>query len=1357
MGYVKRLAFGAVVALLVLLAACGGPEPVIKLSPSSLSLSVGASATLTADIVGVSASDLVWATTGGTLAANGATAALIAPTAAGQYEVTVHAASKPSVKATLPLEVHDSQATNTASSSIGTSGGTARLPSGAEARFAPGALTATTDVQLASHDTPPAQYIDGVSMAGERVVLSFPGSAVASAGSFTVYAPPDPAFAGSTTTMAEVSVHRPDGTDASILVPYIAQSISDATVTVELGWVRAVFASEGLPSTLTITVQPVDVPVDAATGTGLTTQSNTPEGLFHIGSVTSTEMQTACPDPEHQSLPPGVTRQQSASATTKIPLVMIHGWEAGAHEFAAAKRLGGTSPIRPDPQAQLSSGSGPIQYESGVCDWTDFITEYQQNPDLHTHFELFTFQYDSDRSVRDNASDFAAAIQRAFGGRNDVVLLAHSMGGLVANDAMHTGGINPNVQGVITLGTPFRGSPALVCEVALGGRCRYAIANPALASGNVKDALLVSIFNSSLTLLARQAGTKDLSWDSPGLGRIGNPYLQNFETAGDPVYKKFQAFYGDITNGGGSEWMYTTGAEMLANAGYRSDGIVPPESATLSIDNVARIATSYKKPTFDHNALHNSGDFLDAWGSVGIVNALLRYVTTPAPPPPNVPPTARLAVRPGVQIQVGGTITADASGSSDADGTIAGYQFTDGRGNHSTAGATWTPPAFANTGSYDICVVVTDDGGAADKTCQTVQVVKPAPQGPDLQLVQYAFPEISPTPTNLPTYGVDEGTGFTLDTTWTNAGDPVPDGTTFDFRIFRDGTTWKRHAITMSNGQPVGNRERFSGLGSTLAPGTYTVSMMIDSQNDVVETDESNNSRSFTLSVTNVAPTAAFTHSEQCLAVAFTDASTDPGGASDVVARHWAFGDGTTSTQTNPNHTYAGAGTYSVSLTVTDASGADSSPISHNVTVSACSVSLGVLIDGLPAGASPSGTITGPDGYSRALAGGTFPGLTPGDYTISAQQVNYGGTTYVPDPATQTVTLTSGAALTKTVVYTSQTPPPDVAPEILAATGPNDGSSGDTYTWSLTVRDADSAPSSITASVSVFTDGTGSTLLQEVPLTLKTTGGDLTTGVVYSGSAVLTATTSRRLYWRAFVDDGTAGVRYPTSGLASFQVLVASDAPPAAALSASPTSGTAPLSVHLDACASTDDHRIDSYAFDAGDGTTSTSGTCTFDHAYASPGTYHPSVTVTDSAGQTDAATAGTVVVNNAPGGPAPDLVLESPRIVPTNPKAGDEVQFCVTFHNAGDAPAVLPADGTIAVNRAYVDQDAGGAPSFTNWLWYVDIAAGYSFETCDVVFPSGTSTAGSHTVYAYIDADHEIAESNEGNNRLVFNFQVAP
>ncbi|MGH7509980.1 MAG: zinc-dependent metalloprotease family protein [Gemmatimonadales bacterium] len=93
---------------------------------------------------------------------------------------------------------------------------------------------------------------------------------------------------------------------------------------------------------------------------------------------------------------------------------------------------------------------------------------------------------------------------------------------------------------------------------------------------------------------------------------------------------------------------------------------------------------------------------------------------------------------------------------------------------------------------------------------------------------------------------------------------------------------------------------------------------------------------------------------------------------------------------------------------------------SASVTYSAGSSTLGGLlvnINGLPSSANAAVTVTGPDGYNQAVTSTqTLANLTPGSYTISAQNVFSGGQTYTASPTSQNASVaaneTTGSAVT---------------------------------------------------------------------------------------------------------------------------------------------------------------------------------------------------------------------------------------------------------------------------------------------------------------------------------------------------------
>ena len=96
-----------------------------------------------------------------------------------------------------------------------------------------------------------------------------------------------------------------------------------------------------------------------------------------------------------------------------------------------------------------------------------------------------------------------------------------------------------------------------------------------------------------------------------------------------------------------------------------------------------------------------------------------------------------------------------------------------------------------------------------------------------------------------------------------------------------------------------------------------------------------------------------------------------------------------------------------------------------------------------------------------------------------------------------------------------------------------------------------------------------------------------------------------------YTDYGSVG-QYTVSGTAQ----ASTSQPPAAVLSATPTSGLAPLLVNFSASGSTDaDGTIASYAWNFGDGNQGSGATAS--HTYTTPGTYTALLTVTDNAGLT--------------------------------------------------------------------------------------------------------------------------------------------
>jgi len=85
---------------------------------------------------------------------------------------------------------------------------------------------------------------------------------------------------------------------------------------------------------------------------------------------------------------------------------------------------------------------------------------------------------------------------------------------------------------------------------------------------------------------------------------------------------------------------------------------------------------------------------------------------------PNVAPSASFTYD-----CTGVSCTFDGTGSSDSDGSITSYEWSFGDGEE--AGSPNPQKDFPDTGTYDVTLTVTDDGGLSDSITQQVSVVKP--------------------------------------------------------------------------------------------------------------------------------------------------------------------------------------------------------------------------------------------------------------------------------------------------------------------------------------------------------------------------------------------------------------------------------------------------------------------------------------------------------------------------------------------------------------------------------------------------------------------------------------------------------
>ena len=116
------------------------------------------------------------------------------------------------------------------------------------------------------------------------------------------------------------------------------------------------------------------------------------------------------------------------------------------------------------------------------------------------------------------------------------------------------------------------------------------------------------------------------------------------------------------------------------------------------------------------------------------------------------------------------------------------------------------------------------------------------------------------------------------------------------------------------------------------------------------------------------------------------------------------------------------AGQNTIDVTVYDAAG-NKKTATLTVTYTPPTSTTGTLtvtVQNLPSGTPANIAVTGPSGYNQNVtATATLTGLAPGTYTVNANNVTSGGSTYQPDKSSQTVSLSAGQTKSVSVAYSA--------------------------------------------------------------------------------------------------------------------------------------------------------------------------------------------------------------------------------------------------------------------------------------------------------------------------------------------------
>jgi len=194
-------------------------------------------------------------------------------------------------------------------------------------------------------------------------------------------------------------------------------------------------------------------------------------------------------------------------------------------------------------------------------------------------------------------------------------------------------------------------------------------------------------------------------------------------------------------------------------------------------------------------------------------NLFVNVVSWLAPQPALQNPSASFTNSP-LSPEVGETVTFDASGSSDPDGTIVGYEWS--FGDEATATGITASHSYSSAGTYTVTLTVTDNNGLTGTTTKSVTV---APHEIEPQAPSASFTSSPHSPE------VGETASFDA------SGSSDPDGTIVNYIWdFGDGTTGAGKTATHSYD----------------SEGTYTVTLTVE------DNDENTADTTRTIKVTEV-------------------------------------------------------------------------------------------------------------------------------------------------------------------------------------------------------------------------------------------------------------------------------------------------------------------------------------------------------------------------------------------------------------------------------------------------------------------------------------------------------------------------
>ena len=547
------------------------------------------------------------------------------------------------------------------------------------------------------------------------------------------------------------------------------------------------------------------------------------------------------------------------------------------------------------------------------------------------------------------------------------------------------------------------------------------------------------------------------------------------------------------------------------------------------------------------------------------------------------------------------TVDFDGSGSSDPNGDALTYSWDFGNGE--TSSLVSPTITFDEVGSYNVSLTVSDGVNTSAPVNVTIEAK-------DDNVAPVAVLSAEPSSGIAP---------ITVDFDASDSSDANGDDLTYAWD-FGDGTT----------GTGITTSHEYAEVGQ------YNVTLTV-SDGSLEGTDTT------TISVTDGSPIATISASETSGVAPFEvtfDGSDSVDPTEEGLTYAWDFGNGDTATTATASVTYSAVGTYTVTLTVTNTAG-DSD--SETTTISVTDGSQSCAFDTPTAGALPTINNAYNNIYVLGNGGPNLDNVTTfninwnlennGLYQLSMNtnngqpswyndirtgatvsfnsaqpEITFSGSDFAGLDGSYYATIDSNnfVLVSKTGGYTIYFSKSNEAPDCGDVQEPNTAPVA-----ALTgTPNSGTEPLSVTFDASGSTDADGDSLSYSIDYGDGTSGTGVTSTHIYS-EGEYTATVT--------VNDGNGGIDTASVSISvDEEIIIIDNTPPVAALTATPNSGTEPLSVTFDASDSTDADGDDlTYSIEYGDGTSGTGATSI--HVY-DEGEYTATVTVNDGNGGTDTA-----------------------------------------------------------------------------------------------------------------------------------------